>query len=174
MENGNALVEKYTPLVKMIAAQYKNSRVPFDDLVQEGLLGLLEATQRFDPQKGIKLSTYASHWIRKRMLEALKHEQKMSLNAVFLDPEVSEPLIEISPDAMRTDSQSTQSMPLPKDLPEIETKILRLAFEEHKTLKEIAQILNLPLEKTRQLKQKALRRLRLNPELTQALYAVNT
>lgn len=46
------------------ARRYVGPRVSLDDLVQEGVLGLLEAIRRFNPEAGVRLSTYATHWIR--------------------------------------------------------------------------------------------------------------
>lgn len=47
--------------------------VSLDDLVQEGRLGALRAAQKYDPGKGANFLTYASWWIRQRMLEALSN-----------------------------------------------------------------------------------------------------
>lgn len=47
-----------------IARKYSNRQVLFEDLVQEGVLGFLEAVKRFNPNAGARLSTYAAYWIR--------------------------------------------------------------------------------------------------------------
>jgi len=59
----NALIQAHTPLVKSIAARFINSGEPFEDLVQEGVLGLLSAIELFDESHGIKFATYAHHLI---------------------------------------------------------------------------------------------------------------
>ena len=58
------LIEANLPLVAMIAAEYRGRGVPFADLVQEGSIGLIRAVDRFDPDRGARLSTYATWWIR--------------------------------------------------------------------------------------------------------------
>jgi RNA polymerase sigma-32 factor len=56
-------------LVVKIAMEYRRAWVNVLDLIQDGNLGLLEAVQRFDPYKGVKLSTYAAYWIRAYILK---------------------------------------------------------------------------------------------------------
>src|SRR4051812_40538030 len=51
-------------LVVYVARRYQARGVPFDDLVQEGILGLARAVEKFDYRKGYKFSTYATWWIR--------------------------------------------------------------------------------------------------------------
>jgi len=58
-------------LVLFIANQYKGSFLGFDDLVQEGQIGLLKAVDRFDYRLGFQFSTYAGYWIRQSISRAL-------------------------------------------------------------------------------------------------------
>lgn len=53
----------YAPLVERIARMYRSSGEPLEDLVQVGYVGLLLAVNRFDPDRGVKFQTYASHLI---------------------------------------------------------------------------------------------------------------
>jgi len=57
------LVEAHGRLVVRIAAGFRSSGLPLADLVQEGNIGLMEAAERFDPDREVRFSTYASWWI---------------------------------------------------------------------------------------------------------------
>jgi RNA polymerase sigma-32 factor len=58
------LVSAHARLVVRIAAGFRRSGLPLPDLIQEGNIGLIEAADRFDPERGVRFSTYASWWIR--------------------------------------------------------------------------------------------------------------
>jgi RNA polymerase primary sigma factor len=58
-------------LVVTIARRYNRGRMPLQDLVQEGNLGLMKAVDRFDPRKGCRFSTYGSWWIRHAVTRAI-------------------------------------------------------------------------------------------------------
>lgn len=59
-------------MVVSIAQKYRDKGVPLEDLVMAGFVGLLEGIDRYDPEKNAKLSTYATWWIRKNVLEELE------------------------------------------------------------------------------------------------------
>jgi RNA polymerase primary sigma factor len=63
-------------LVLFIANQYKGSFLSFDDLVQEGQIGLLKAVDRFDHRMGFQFSTYAGYWIRQSISRALSRSER--------------------------------------------------------------------------------------------------
>lgn len=58
------LIRSYTRLVVSTATRYRHYGLPISDLVQEGSVGLMQAAARFDPDREIRFSTYASWWIR--------------------------------------------------------------------------------------------------------------
>jgi RNA polymerase sigma-32 factor len=61
---GRRLVEASLPFVIRIAREYRRWGVPFEDLIQQGNLGLLKAAQKFEPDRECRLITYAVYWIR--------------------------------------------------------------------------------------------------------------
>ena len=63
-------------LVVKIAHDYANFGLPLLDLISEGNIGLIKAVERFDPDKGGKLSTYAAWWIKQSIKRALTNQSK--------------------------------------------------------------------------------------------------
>tara|TARA_Y100000022_G_scaffold200108_1_gene214399 strand:+ start:3126 stop:4106 length:981 start_codon:yes stop_codon:yes gene_type:complete len=61
------LVERHIRLVASIALKFRNVNVPMEDVMAEGIHGLVIAIEKFDHTRGIKLSTYAAWWIRQRI-----------------------------------------------------------------------------------------------------------
>jgi RNA polymerase primary sigma factor len=65
------MVERNLGLVVSVARSFRGRGVPFDDLVQEGTLGLVRAVERFDYRRELRFSTYAVWWIRRALVTAL-------------------------------------------------------------------------------------------------------
>jgi RNA polymerase sigma-32 factor len=57
------IIEAHARLVVRIASGFRSSGLPLADLIQEGNIGLMEAADRFDPEREVRFSTYASWWI---------------------------------------------------------------------------------------------------------------
>jgi len=66
---GRKLIEACLPFVMTIALEYRRWGLPLEDIVQEGNIGLLKAAERFDPNRGCRLATYAAYWIRAEIRE---------------------------------------------------------------------------------------------------------
>lgn len=76
-ESLNRLIECNLPFVVKIAGQYRNLGLPFEDLISEGNLGLIEAARRFDPGRGTRFVTWAIWWIRKSICHALSERAQL-------------------------------------------------------------------------------------------------
>lgn len=61
------LIGAYTRFVVSTATRFRHYGLPLSDLIQEGHLGLLQAAQRFEPERGVRFATYAAWWIRAHM-----------------------------------------------------------------------------------------------------------
>ena len=91
------LIESNMRLVINIAKTYRNRTIPLEDLIQEGAIGLIQAAERFDPEKGFRFSTYATHWIRQAIGRAIDNKSK----AIRLPAHVSQSLRKIEREKIR-------------------------------------------------------------------------
>jgi RNA polymerase primary sigma factor len=91
------LIESNMRLVINIAKTYRNRAIPLEDLIQEGAIGLMQAAERFDPEKGFRFSTYATHWIRQAIGRAIDNKAK----AIRLPAHVSQSLRKVERERIR-------------------------------------------------------------------------
>ena len=89
MEARSLMIRSNLRLVVKIAHDYANLGLPLLDLISEGNIGLMRAVERFDPQKGGKLSTYGAWWIKQSIKRALANQSKTIRLPVHLVDKVS-------------------------------------------------------------------------------------
>ncbi len=77
LQAAGALVLSHMRLVVSIARQYLGYGLPHGDLIQEGNVGLMKAVKRFDPDQGVRLVSYALHWIRAEFHEYVLKNWRM-------------------------------------------------------------------------------------------------
>lgn len=124
-EDRNKLIEIYAGLVHYIAgkiAMYKPTNIAYDDLVNEGVLGLINAIDKFKPEMGIKFTTYAVTRVRGFILDKLRKYDWVPRNL------------------------REKSRKIDKAITELESR-----FGRHPTEEEIADYLNISIDKYRDL-----------------------
>ena len=82
----STLIERNLRLVVYIARKFENTGVNVEDLVSVGTIGLIKAVNTFDPEKKIKLATYASRCIENEILMYLRRNSKVKAEISFYEP----------------------------------------------------------------------------------------
>jgi RNA polymerase sigma-32 factor len=77
LESAGKLVLSHLRLVVSISRQYLGYGLPQGDLIQEGNVGLMKAVRRFDPDQGVRLVSYAMHWIKAEIHEYILRNWRM-------------------------------------------------------------------------------------------------
>lgn len=80
------LIERNLRLVVYIARKFENTKISIEDLISIGTIGLIKAVNTFDPDKNIKLATYASKCIENEILMYLRRTSKMKSEISFDEP----------------------------------------------------------------------------------------
>ena len=84
-----AMIERNLRLVVSIAKNYLGRGLPLADVIEEGNLGLMHATAKYEPERGFRFSTYASWWIRQSIERAIMHQARLVRLPVHVVRELS-------------------------------------------------------------------------------------
>lgn len=85
----DAMILRNQRLVQAIAQQYAGRGLDLEDLVQEGMVGLIRAVDKFDPERGVAFSTYATWWIRQSIQRAIDNTARLIRIPAHLGPTVA-------------------------------------------------------------------------------------
>jgi RNA polymerase sporulation-specific sigma factor len=157
------LIEAYQPLVFKVAMALRLREAVLMDMIQEGTVGLIQAVERFDPDRGVRFSTFATYRIRGRILNALRRERGRGADV----EDAAEALAKV-PDAAAADALASvedavlvrQIVAAIDGLPARERRILVGAFLAAEEPGRIADELKISLSHFYRLQQQALRKLR--------------
>ncbi len=171
------LIERNLRLVVYIARKFDNTGVHIEDLVSIGTIGLIKAVNTFDPEKKIKLATYASRCIENEILMYLRRNNKTKAEVSFDEP------LNVDWDGnelLLSDVLGTETDLIYKDLEEtVDRKLLELALDRlslrekrimelrfgltdgrEKTQKEVADLLGISQSYISRLEKRIIRKLR--------------
>lgn len=179
-EDGDAkqvLVERNLRLVVYIARKFENTGVAIEDLISVGTIGLIKAVNTFNPEKKIKLATYASRCIENEILMYLRRNTKVKAEVSFYEPlnidwDGNELLLS---DILGTENDTVYNLIEDevdkqllflalKNLNDREKEIVKLRFglsgKPEKTQKEVADILGISQSYISRLEKKIINRLK--------------
>ncbi len=171
------LIERNLRLVVYIARKFENTGVNVEDLVSVGTIGLIKAVNTFNPEKKIKLATYASRCIENEILMYLRRNSKIKAEISFYEPlnidwDGNELLLS---DILGTDNDVVYNfiedevdkqllMLAMKKLSDREKEIVNLRFglngKSEKTQKEVADLLGISQSYISRLEKRIIKRLR--------------
>ena len=183
----NRLIEANLRFVVVIARQYQGQGLSMEDLVSEGNLGLMKAARKFDATRGLRFVNYAVVFIRQQIEKAVRkesNEQRVESTRDGQTRSVDAPLgskanvsllsVLVNADSPQAD-QRVYNASLEdaierslQTLNERETIVVNAYFgigEERQTMAEIAERMSLKRERVRQIRDRAVRRLKKNMKL---------
>nr|AAA22794.1 sporulation protein [Bacillus subtilis] len=171
------LIERILRLVVYIARKFENTGINIEDLISIGTIGLIKAVNTFNPEKKIKLATYASRCIENEILMYLRRNNKIRSEVSFYEPlnidwDGNELLLSdvlgTDDDIITKDIEANVDKKLLKkaleQLNEREKQIMELRFglvgEEEKTQKDVADMMGISQSYISRLEKRIIKRLR--------------
>ncbi len=171
------LMQSYLRLVVKVAMSYRGYGLPLEELVQEGNIGLMQGINRFEPERGFRLSTYAMWWIKAHIQEYILNnwsmvkigtsstQKKLFFNLRRLKAEMlGEDSIHLTPEAIKqiAGQRKGQLMDALSKLDERERAIFVARHltesEETPTLEQLSGQYGVSRERVRQLEERAYRK----------------
>jgi RNA polymerase sporulation-specific sigma factor len=161
------LIEAYQPLVFKVVMQVRPPDGLLMDMIQEGTIGLIEAVERFDHERGVRFSTFATYRIRGRVLNSLRRQHHhaysleqdaggdLALAARLADPSSEAALLDVEDAAILAQMHSVID-----GLPRRERAILRATYVESREPRSVAAELRISLSHFYRLQKQALTRIR--------------
>lgn len=173
----SVLIERNIRLVVYISRKFENTGIGIEDLISVGTIGLIKAVNTFDPEKKIKLATYASRCIENEILMYLRRNNKIKAEISFYEPlnidwDGNELLLS---DILGTENDSVYNVledEVDKELLSIalgklnvrEKEIVKLRFglygQKEKTQKEVADMLGISQSYISRLEKRIIKRLK--------------
>ena len=179
LDAAKALVMSHLRFVVHVARGYQGYGLGMGDLIQEGNIGLMKAVKRFDPDQGVRLVSFAVHWVRAEMHEVLEMESRLSGRDIGFDaPDNGDDDAPPSPVAYLRDSGEDPAMAYEREsheddqlellreglsgLDQRSRDILKRRFlgEPKATLQELADEYGVSAERIRQVEANALKKMR--------------
>lgn len=164
----NTLVEHNLRFVVNVAKEYRNSGIPFADLISEGNLGLIHAAEKFDPSKNIRFISYGVWWVRcyiNDFIDSVNCASEVSTDD-YKDYQYREDQInsEFEENINSLNDRNSTVADLLICLKERERRVIQMAFglngEKEMTLDEISRVTDLSMERVRQIKDNAIMKLK--------------
>ena len=160
LESRRILIERYQPLVVKALAPWRGNEAILMDLVQEGTIGLIEAVEKYDTERGIAFSLYAIHRIRGRMLNFMEREVKGIPVSIETGREtIADGALSVAETAERN-FLAAQLHAAMERLPNKERLALSGIFFEEQEPRQIASLLQISPSHFYRLQQQGIRRVR--------------
>ena len=172
----SVLIERNLRLVVFIAKKFENTPVGMEDLISIGTIGLIKAVNTFDPEKRIKLATYASRCIENEVLMFLRHNSRLRHEVSLDEPlrtdwDGNELLLsdvlgtesDLVSRGIEEDTEKQLLLSALSHLPQREQRIMRMRFgiggQKEMTQKEVADVLGISQSYISRLEKRILSRL---------------